>query len=229
MFPILVLVAVLVGYLSGCANYAILITRLVTGQDICTLGNKNPGAANTVRSVGKPWGILVGTLDALKGFVPMLVFDLLYFDSSTAEGILALFAVGIAAIAGHCWPVFMRFKGGRGVGTLLGVFVYWAPVELLICMAIGALIVGLFFKNVRYRWGRWVPIMFITLTPFFTPAINSFVDVPLFAHLSLGGHHWAVLVGLLATSFFTLGINFTFMGDRVREVQGDPEVVASNE
>ncbi len=229
MFAISALVAILVGYLSGCVNYAILVTRLVTGQDIRALGNLNPGAANTLRSVGKPWGLLVGFLDACKGLAPMLIADILVFDTATAAGILALYAVGIAAIVGHCFPVFLGFKGGRGVGTLLGVFLYFVPVELLLCGVLGVVIVALFFRKVRYRWGRWVPIMFITLTPFVTPALNYVVDLPIYGHVSLGGHHWAVLVGTLAASLATLTINFTFMGNRVKEAQGDPAHVGSRE
>ena len=212
---------VLLGYLSGSVSYAIIISRLVAGKDIRTLGNQNAGTMNVLRSVGKGWGVLVGVLDGVKSLAPMLVARLLWFPDMSASHFLIVVAVGIAALLGHWKPVFHRFRGGRGVGCIIGIFLYVVPLEFLFSFLVGGLIVVFFVKKVRFRFGRWVPIMFVLITPFLTLALNSLVDVRVSANLSLGGHEWYVLVGAFIASLSMLGINLTFMGTRVDELKGE--------
>ncbi len=219
MFYVHLLIAVALGYLSGSVNYAILVARAVKGIDIRKVGNFNPGAANVSRSVGKPWGILTGTLDACKALIPMLLADLLFFDASQPAGILAIYAAGIAGVAGHCRPVYYRFKGGKGAGSLIGVFLYFTPVEFALSMLLAMGCVGVFIRGVEYRWGRWVPICFITIAPFLTLATALSLDIPLGGRFSFGGHGWPIVVGVFAASLGTLALNFDFMGRRVDEVQ----------
>ncbi|RKX76434.1 MAG: glycerol-3-phosphate acyltransferase [Spirochaetes bacterium] len=215
----------IIGYLSGSINYAIIITRLVSGKDIRKIGNRNPGGANVGRTIGKLWGATVIILDLLKGFIPMFLARVLLFRGELLPlHFLALAATGIAAIAGHCVPVFYGFKGGRGVATSIGVYLFFVPVELFVSMLIGFAIVMLFIKNVRYRIGRWTPIIFVTITPFLTLASSLSIDIPLFAHLSIGGHGWSTIVSVFLISFSILFINFSFFIGTLKEAGGGPPV-----
>jgi glycerol-3-phosphate acyltransferase PlsY len=117
----------------------------------------------------------------------------------------------MAAITGHCKPVFFRFRGGGGIATSIGVYSYFVPAELLLCLAAAFLIAVLFMKRVRFRVGQGVPILFVSITPFVTLLLNYFVDIPLFAERSLGGHPWFVLVIVFFLSFFIIGMNIGFV------------------
>lgn len=116
-----VLLGVLVGYLIGTFPSADLVTRLVSrgSVDIRQSGSGNPGGLNTMRVLGKGWGALVMFLDTLKGVVAGFV--------GLAIGDAASYAAGTAAIAGHVWPVWTRFRGGRGVATAGGSFLSVFP------------------------------------------------------------------------------------------------------
>lgn len=217
MYFLYLIVFIAVGYFCGSTNHAIIITRLVAGKDIRKLGNKNAGAANVNRSVGKGWGTLVFFLDLFKGFIPILIARIAVFSGMNYQDFFALYAVGFAAVLGHCRPVFYHFKGGRGISTSVGIMLFFIPVEATATMLLGALIVALFIKNVKFRIGRWIPIVFTTLTPFLVLAVNPFVDIPLFAHVSIGGHPWYILVGTFGTALLMLFINLSFMGRRIEE------------
>ena len=214
-------VMVLIGYLSGSVSYAVIFTRAIARTDIRAIGNKNAGTMNVLRSVGKGPGVLVGVLDGLKSLLPMLLARLLWFREASAVHFFIVLAVGIAALVGHWKPVFFGFKGGRGVGCIVGIFLFMIPFEFLISFLIGGVIVVVFIRGVKYRLGRWVPIMFVLITPFLTLALNFLVELRISVHYSLGGHQWYVLVGVFATSLSMLLINLTFMGRRVDELKGE--------
>jgi len=211
-------VMLVLAYLSGSVNYAILITRMVTGRDIRTMGNKNPGTANVGRSVGRGWAAAVFFLDMAKGLVPIVLAHRLFFPGDQYWEFFILAAVGIAAITGHCKPLFFRFRGGGGIATSIGVYGFFIPAELLLCMVAAFVIVMLFLRRVRYRVGQWVPILFISMTPFVTLALNSLVHLPLFAARTLGGHPWYIVVIAFVLSFFILVMNFSFMELRFQEM-----------
>lgn len=111
-----VLLGVAAGYLVGTFPSADLVTRVATrgSVDIRRAGSGNPGGLNTMRVLGKSWGLLVIALDALKGAGAGFV--------GLAIGDPSAYAAGTAAIAGHVWPVWTRFRGGRGVATAGGSF-----------------------------------------------------------------------------------------------------------
>jgi glycerol-3-phosphate acyltransferase PlsY len=220
MVYLLTALLLILAYLSGSVNYAIIVTRLVTGKDIRTLGNKNPGTANVGRSVGKGWAALVFFLDVGKGLGPMILCRLVFFPGDVYWQSFITAAVGMAAITGHCKPVFFQFRGGGGIATSIGVYAFFIPAELVLCLLTGFLIVILFVKRVRFRIGQWVPILFVALTPFVTLVLNFLVDQPLFGGRSLGGHPWYILVIAFVLSFFILGMNLPFMGDRIKEIRG---------
>jgi len=121
MDRMIIILQIIMGYVIGSIPFAIVISRM-KGVDIRRLGSKNPGAANVLREVGKPYGILVWILDTAKGAFAMLIAHKVFH--------LHLFfvaLVGIAAVAGHCWSIFLKFKGGKGVSTSGGVFLYLLP------------------------------------------------------------------------------------------------------
>ena len=204
-------------YLSGSVNYAIIVTRLAAGRDIRELGNRNPGTANVARSIGKGWAALVFFADLLKGLLPMLLARWLFFAEGGAPQTLALTAIGIAAITGHCKPLFFGFRGGGGIATSVGVYLFFIPAELVVSMLLGFALVMLFVKKARFRMGRWIPMMFVAISPFLTLAMSLLVDVPLFGGLRIGGHPWHEVAAVFAVSFFLLGMNWRLLAGTFQE------------
>ena len=123
------------GYLLGSINFAALVARS-HGIDILKVGSGNPGATNITRALGSKWGKLVFVLDALKGYVAAYIPFLLDGASGPAMGILAL----IAAILGHSFSVFLRFRGGKGVATTMGGLLALMPIVLLMGLVVWGLI-----------------------------------------------------------------------------------------
>lgn len=126
--------ALLAAYLCGAVPFAYLLARL-RGVDIRRVGSGNVGATNVFRSVSRPLGVLTFALDAAKGFVPA------FFLPRMAEAVgiepaewLGL-AAGAAAIAGHTWPVWLRFRGGKGVATGAGVLLAVSPLAVALAVA----------------------------------------------------------------------------------------------
>jgi glycerol-3-phosphate acyltransferase PlsY len=221
LYVLKVVAGLVLGYLSGSVNYAIIVTRLVAGWDIRELGNRNPGTANVARNIGKGWAAIVFFADLLKGFLAMLlVRRLLLPDLGSAAQTLAVVTVGIAAIAGHCKPVFFHFRGGGGIATAIGVYLFLVPVEIFVSMLVGFGLVSLFVRSPRYRFGRWTPIMFVTLAPFLTLAASLLVNIPLTARVSIGGHPWQVIVGVFAISLFLVAMNLRVLGETFSDQPG---------
>jgi len=201
------LIAVIIAYLFGAVNFAIILTKLVTGEDIRTIGNKNPGASNVARYVGKFWGALVLILDSLKGVVPILVARLWVFYGGEPWDVGALYLMGIAAVLGHIFPLYFKFKGGGGVSTMMAIFLWFVPLEFLFSFLFGALLARLFFGKRELWLTQWSPIMFITLTPIIALILNLNVAIPIWKNISLGGHPWTVIAGTFALSLMMLGLN----------------------
>ncbi len=109
------LIALLLGYLLGSLPFAVIVSRIFGLPDPRTVGSKNPGATNVLRSGNKFAALLTLFGDALKGWLAMFFAQLCNF-----EGSVVLLA-GLAAFFGHVFPIFLRFKGGKGVATALGV------------------------------------------------------------------------------------------------------------
>jgi acyl phosphate:glycerol-3-phosphate acyltransferase len=128
-------VLVVAGYLLGSIPFGLLVAR-ARGVDLRAVGSGNIGATNVARALGKTWGIVVLALDALKGFAPT-------FYAARTVGADVACLVALAAILGHVLPVWLRFRGGKGVATGLGVFVALAPVAAAIAVACYAAVVAL--------------------------------------------------------------------------------------
>ncbi|TJY44361.1 glycerol-3-phosphate 1-O-acyltransferase PlsY [Cohnella pontilimi] len=114
------LLAVVISYLLGSISFSILLARWLRKIDIRQHGSGNAGATNTLRVLGKGPAIAVFALDVAKGIAAILLGRLL----GDAEWVPV--ASGLAAIIGHNWPVFFRFKGGKGIATTIGAVAMWA-------------------------------------------------------------------------------------------------------
>ena len=135
--PLNLALAILAGYLLGSIPNGLLIARL-KGINLQAVGSGNIGATNVFRCVGKSWGIAAFLLDAVKGFVPAFFFPQLL---QSPPGWLPI-ACGLAAVAGHNWPVWLRFKGGKGVSTSAGMLLGLAPAAVGIAFLVFLLVVA---------------------------------------------------------------------------------------
>lgn len=125
---------VILGYLLGSIPNVYIVVKLFTGKDIRNLGSGNVGGLNAARNVSLPIGLLGGLLDVAKGV--LAIFLAQKFSSNEIVHLLT----GIAAVAGHNWPLYLNFIGGKGVGTTLGVMSMINPIVLIPCLVGGALI-----------------------------------------------------------------------------------------
>ncbi|MFN4245240.1 MAG: glycerol-3-phosphate 1-O-acyltransferase PlsY [Brevinematia bacterium] len=134
------LVFILVSFILGSVPFGKIIASF-RGVDITKEGSGNIGATNVFRVVGKIWGIIVLVLDALKGALPTLVALWVYNNNVLNFYLPEIYVfVGISSILGHIFSPFMKFKGGKGVATSLGVFFVLTPIGILI----GLVVFGLF-------------------------------------------------------------------------------------
>lgn len=111
----------MLAYLVGSLSFAVIVSRVMGLNDPRTYGSKNPGATNVLRSGSKAAAVVTLLLDAVKGWLPVMLVQWFGKPYGLEEGTIAL--VGLAAFLGHLWPVFFRFEGGKGVATALGVLV----------------------------------------------------------------------------------------------------------
>jgi glycerol-3-phosphate acyltransferase PlsY len=125
--------ATLAAYLIGSLSFAVVISRLMGLNDPRTYGSKNPGATNVLRSGNKIAAVLTLLLDAIKGWLPVYLVKVHGADWGLGESTLAW--VFLAAFLGHLFPVFFRFKGGKGVATAAGVLIALEPTLALAILA----------------------------------------------------------------------------------------------
>lgn len=122
--PIAELITILLAYLCGSLPFGLLIARAVAGIDIREKGSGNIGATNVGRVLGAKWGIAALLLDALKGLLPVLLIPRCFAEPGT--GLLQVVA-GVSTVIGHMFPVWLKFRGGKGVATALGVVCVLTP------------------------------------------------------------------------------------------------------
>lgn len=123
--------AALAAYLIGGLPFGYWFVRFSSGQDIRTMGSGNIGATNVHRSAGKKAGFIVLALDILKGFLALWIAALI-----TDNATLGLAVATVAVMLGHCYPVFLGFKGGKAVACFVGAALYLAPTALLVTLVI---------------------------------------------------------------------------------------------
>ncbi len=126
----LCLLLIAFSYLLGSLSSAILVTRLWTGKDIRTLGNRNAGAANVARSVGLLPAAIVVLLDLAKGAIPILA------ARAFGWGEVCGLSGAVAAVIGHSYPLFFRFRGGQGLAASLGALLALTPLETLLALPV---------------------------------------------------------------------------------------------
>ena len=138
-----VLVALVLGYLLGSLNTAVIVGKLY-GKDIRSLGSKSGGLTNTLRVLGKSAAKLVLAGDILKGIIACLIGLRLgvYVQSGEARDCVSLLAAGAGAVVGHNWPVYFGFKGGKGALTGVAVLFMFDWRIALICLGLFVAIVA---------------------------------------------------------------------------------------
>jgi glycerol-3-phosphate acyltransferase PlsY len=129
----------LTAYLIGSIPFGWIVARLVAGVDLRTVGSGNIGATNASRLLGRRWGITGRLLDALKGLLPSWLLPGLLTAASDGSPHAAVLA-GTSAILGHMYPIWLGFRGGKGVATALGVALVLAPAATALA-AIGFLLI----------------------------------------------------------------------------------------
>jgi acyl-phosphate glycerol 3-phosphate acyltransferase len=207
MYAATLLIGMLVAYLAGSINFAVPISRWAKGIDIRTIGSRNPGTANVGREVGKGWAALVFLGDLAKGLLPLILARFLIFPDDHYSDFLALFLIGMMAITGHCWPVFHQFRGGGGLATSIGIFMFFIPVEFFLALLVSFLLVQVLFRRKRWAFGQLIPMFFIPLAPLFVVLSSLWLNMELRGFLKLGGHPWYIILGVALMSFYILIIN----------------------
>ena len=135
----------ILAYLLGALPFSIIAGRLLKGIDIREYGSGNAGATNTFRVLGKQAGIPVLALDVLKGYAAVSLAYYSEFGYNTEMFINLSLAYGIAAVLGHVFPVYVGFRGGKGVATLLGLMIGVFPQAAF--LSIGVFAITLFLSK----------------------------------------------------------------------------------
>ena len=131
------IIGALVGYLLGSIPFALIIGKAVKGIDVREHGSGNLGGTNVGRVLGAKWGIFVIACDMLKGFFATLI-------GFYIGGEIVSLVAGLFAVIGHGYPVFAKFKGGKGVATGAGIFMFLAPIPIAIVLIVFAVCLLLF-------------------------------------------------------------------------------------
>lgn len=137
--PALISLIIVAGYLAGSLPFGYLTARFVAGIDIRREGSGNIGATNIGRVLGAKWGILVLFLDCLKGLLPVLVTPWLLPETAKSQAGHLQVLVGMCTVLGHMFPVWLRFRGGKGVATALGVVIAiggWSTLAAFLAFAV---------------------------------------------------------------------------------------------
>ncbi len=133
--------AVVGSYLLGSVDFAVIVARS-RGVDIHQVGSGNPGASNVLRTLGRGPAAMVLVGDALKGVMAAMIGWIAAGDEILPNSSVAL-AAGLAAVLGHCYPLYHRFRGGKGVATTAGVLTFVVPVAALVLAAVWVVVVRL--------------------------------------------------------------------------------------
>ena len=150
--------ACIIAYFIGGISIARFMTKKENKGGINNQGSGNPGTMNMLRTHGIGLGLFTLFCDALKGVIPTL-FGLLYFShfASSTTGYIAGFSFGLSAVLGHIFPIYYKFKGGKGIATTFGVFMVIDPISTIILF--GILFVTLYFIKI----GSVVSLLFIVI------------------------------------------------------------------
>ena len=193
-------IAVIAAYLVGSLSFAVIVSRAMGLADPRSYGSGNPGATNVLRSGSKAAALMTLALDALKGYVPVVAAVLLAERFGWGDATVAL--VGLAAFAGHLWPVFFRFHGGKGVATAAGVLFAFNPYLGLATLLSWALIAAFF------RYASLASLVAAVFAPFYQLLIwgaDAFLAAIVVMGALLVWRHQANIRKLLAGTESKLG------------------------
>ncbi len=123
----------IISYLLGNISFAYILGKIFTKKDVRDYGSGNAGATNAIRAFGKKIGAMVFIGDVLKGVIAVLIGKTL--------GVTGMYLAGAMVIIGHNWPVFLNFKGGKGVATTIGVMIIASPFVTMICFVLGLVVI----------------------------------------------------------------------------------------
>src|SRR5579885_330832 len=138
----LVLIAA-VAYLLGSIPFGLILVRVVRGEDVRQSGSGNIGATNVARTGGAKLGVATLVLDALKGYAGVAFANAVSHRETSMDVGLAAALAALCAILGHVFPVWLKFRGGKGVATAVGAFIGLAPRAVLVVLAIFLIIVAI--------------------------------------------------------------------------------------
>ncbi|UCG64307.1 MAG: glycerol-3-phosphate 1-O-acyltransferase PlsY [Deltaproteobacteria bacterium] len=192
-----VIIILLIGaYLLGSIPFGVIISRAVIRLDITKVGSGNIGATNVAREVGLKWGVITLVADALKGYIPVALAQYMFGSSTeTTEGLAGI--VGVLALLGHQYPIYNRFKGGKGIATGLGILLALSPISCLFS--------GIIFVVVVTLWG------YVSLG-----SILAALTVPLWLYI-VGHSTFLILLSLI----MSLLITFRHRGNIQRLLRGN--------
>lgn len=158
IFPVL---TIIIAYFLGAVPFGLIFSRAISKVDVRSVGSGNIGATNVLRASGKTAAILTLLADALKGYLPVLVAKIMFQN----DPVTAL--TGVAAILGHNFPVYLKFKGGKGVATSYGVAIAASPLIGLIILLIWPLAAYL------WRYSSLSALVSLACYPILTFAISA--------------------------------------------------------
>ena len=136
------MIIIIISYLLGNISTSYIVAKRLAGVDIRTQGSGNAGSTNVLRTLGKKAGALTFVGDVLKGLIAVLMARLIAYGMNMDQSICAYLAV-VAVVLGHNYPVFLGFKGGKGVATSLGSMLGMNPFIALICLGFFIIIVAI--------------------------------------------------------------------------------------
>ncbi len=138
------LLLIIIAYLIGSIPTALIVSKRFFGIDIRDYGSGNMGATNTFRVLGSRYGTMVMIFDILKGVAAVVLYNFIpYYLHNELERTNLMIGLGLAAVAGHIFPVFAGFRGGKGVATLFGMLLAMQPVIAVSCTGVFLLVLFL--------------------------------------------------------------------------------------
>ncbi|RKD34323.1 glycerol-3-phosphate 1-O-acyltransferase PlsY [Thermohalobacter berrensis] len=159
-----VILTIIIGYILGNLNFAYILGKLVKNTDIRNYGSGNAGATNALRVFGVKMGLTTFLLDCAKGAVAVIIGKYILGDIGALIG-------GISVVVGHNWPVVLKFKGGKGIATTIGVVLSINYILALICIVIGIILIA------KTRYVSLGSVTGMALLPIVTLIIERPIDV----------------------------------------------------
>lgn len=129
-------------FFLGSVPFGKLISQKTAGIDITVKGSRNIGATNVAREIGIRWGLLTLVLDILKGLIPIILFSSFSSRAGQLSYEIGLSTVGLCALLGHQFPLFLKFRGGKGVSTALGIYLGVSPLAAIFSLLLFILVVS---------------------------------------------------------------------------------------